>query len=239
VSFDPENLENLVETAARVTERYGDCIGDFHRARRELDKPALDVAAQGIIGSFIELAELDKTYQTGLGAVVVSELDGHKNLYLIRNGETGHVATVLDGGALYCWTEDDLHIPVAQVLTRPVRRILTIAETIAASTFLDDWVELVTGTLDAGEVFAYEGDFGGETRTARFVVMENWDGDKEILVSVPFARSSDDPSEGSLFPFSRVESRQARILARFLRHARAVSPPALVAATSEPPGPSL
>jgi hypothetical protein len=115
-----------------------------------------------------------------------------------------------------------------------------MAETVAAQEFLDEWAQQVTATLDAGEVFTYQAEQDGQNRTARFVVMETGDGGKEISVRVPFlAPPAAGPGEGSLFPLSRVEARQARILFRFLNAARPASPPALVAAFSERPGQSL
>jgi len=223
--------EELVTIAARVSARYGDAVQDF------LAVPELrHKTGRRVMGSFIELARLNHRYHSALGPFHVSLDGGHRTLYQMQFApEIKRIGFVMPNREVCCVQDSHTLVPVFHALGNWVGRFMLRAEEITAHAFVQDWERLVTGALRAGQVLVYEGEHRGETLTGEFVVTMNGSG-KEISVRVPFLEPPERASStGQLFPLSRAEPRQERILFRFLRDARPLSPPTLVKAVAKHP----
>jgi hypothetical protein len=231
----PAEADELAQAAARVWERYGDSVNDFLRALHERKR-----SGHRLLGSFMELAQLDHPYGTNIGTFQVSMAGKHRTLYKHEDGtEPRRIAFLLPSGAVCCVKDGDEYVDVAYALANEVRPLLDEAERIAAREFVSSWTARVSSAVEAGDDLVYQGHFRGEIVVGRFVVSQNGAG-KEVSLCVPFLGISDkDWLTDRLFPLSRADPAQERILFRFLRTATAVSPPALVAANAERPARTL
>ena len=227
--------DELAQAATRVWERYGDSVNNFLRALHERKK-----TGHGLLASFMELAKLDQPYETNIGTFHVSMAGKHRTLYKREDGsELRRIAFLLPDGAVSCARDGDEYVDIAYALANSVRTLMEEAEVIAAHEFVSSWTARVSDALDAGDVLVYQGQFRGEIEVGKFMVSQNGAG-KEVSLCVPFLGISDaDWLTDRLFPLSRIDPSQERVLFRFLRTATAVSPPALVAAIAERPARTL